>query len=128
MALINPTLFNLGNAHEMALRITHPDHRQLGRGEFSAIGQGMVQTGNTLGADMDIRAGTFSQAMLHALDQVSVYQQVASVTNQAALLDPDSINVEDVSMAQAQASISLNITRNVLNRLVQGWRDLINTR
>ncbi|MCL2093272.1 MAG: flagellar hook-basal body complex protein FliE [Treponema sp.] len=128
MSLINPTLFNLGNVQEMALRITHPDHRQTGREQFQAQGQGMIETGRTLGADMSIRSGTFSEAMLHALDQVSAYQQIASATNQAALLDPDSINVEDVTMAQAQASISLNITRNVLNRLVQGWRDLINTR
>jgi len=66
--------------------------------------------------------------MLGALDKVSAYQQFASSLNQAAIIDPDSVNVEDVTIAQAEAAMSLNIARNVLNRLVQSWRDLINTR
>jgi flagellar hook-basal body complex protein FliE len=66
--------------------------------------------------------------MLGALHQVSAYQQFASSLNQAAIVDPDSVNVEDVTIAQAEAAMSLNIARTVLNRLVQSWRDLINIR
>jgi flagellar hook-basal body complex protein FliE len=38
------------------------------------------------------------------------------------------VDVHDITTAQAKAALSLNIARNVLNRVVQGWRDLINTR
>jgi flagellar hook-basal body complex protein FliE len=66
--------------------------------------------------------------MLQALDKVSGDQQFASVLAQQAVTDPESVDVHDITIAQAKADMSLNISRNVLSRLVQGWRDLINTR
>ena len=92
------------------------------------MGKKITEMENKIGADAVIRAGTFSESMLNALDKVSAYQQFASNLNQMAITDPDSVNVEDVMIAQAEANMSLNITRNVLSRLVQSWRDLINTR
>jgi flagellar hook-basal body complex protein FliE len=35
---------------------------------------------------------------------------------------------QDITIAQAKAGMSLNIARNILNRVVQGWKDVINTR
>ena len=66
--------------------------------------------------------------MLQALDKVSADQQTSSALHQAALIDPDSVNVHDITIAQAQARMSLDISRNLINRMVQSWRDLINTR
>jgi len=81
-----------------------------------------------IGAEGITRAGTFEKAMLEALDKVSSSQQFASELSKEALINPDSVDIHDVTVAQAEASMSLNITRNILSRLVQGWRDLINTR
>jgi len=92
------------------------------------VGNKITDTGRKIGADMVTRSGAFEEVMLGALDKVSAYQQFASSLQQAAITDPDSVNVHDITIAQAEASMSLNITRNVLNRIVQGWRDLINTR
>jgi flagellar hook-basal body complex protein FliE len=66
--------------------------------------------------------------MLQALDQVSASDQFAGNLAQRAITEPDSVDIHDVTIAQAKASMSLDITRNVLSRLVQGWRDIINTR
>jgi len=73
-------------------------------------------------------AGTFERAMLQALDKVSNAQQYASGLQVEAIINPDLVDVQDVMMAQNQARLSLSITQSVLNRLVSGWRDLINTR
>jgi flagellar hook-basal body complex protein FliE len=72
--------------------------------------------------------GTFEDAMLQALDKVSGRQHYASGLQQEAIINPDAVDVHDITIAQAQANMSLGITRNILSRLVQGWRDLINTR
>ena len=128
MNLIRPELAGFGNVPDLALRATHPFHMASESVDFLAEGSRITEIGKKIGADAVIRSGTFTDVMLNALDRVSAYQQFSSNLSQAAITDPDSVNVEDVSMAQAQASISLNITRNVLNRLVQGWRDVINTR
>jgi flagellar hook-basal body complex protein FliE len=66
--------------------------------------------------------------MLQAMDKVSGDQQFASQLVQQSITDPDSVDTHDITIAQAKASMSLNIARNVLSRLVQDWRDLINTR
>jgi len=128
MTIYRPELSGLGNVPDLKLKVTHPGHMASERSDFLAEGNKITETGKTIGADMTIRSGTFADSMLGALDKVSAYQQFSSNLNQAALVDPDSVNVEDVTIAMAQASMSLNITRNVLNRVVQGWRDLINTR
>ena len=128
MTIYRPELTGLGKTPDLPLKVTHPKHMASESADFLSEGNKITETGKKIGADMVIRSGTFGEAMLGALDKVSAYQQFSSNLNQQALIDPDSVNVEDVSMAMAEASMSLNITRNVLNRIVQGWRDLINTR
>jgi flagellar hook-basal body complex protein FliE len=81
-----------------------------------------------IGAQGVTRSGTFERAMLQALDKVSDTQQFASVLAKEAILNPDSVDIHDVTIAQAEASMSFGITRNILNRLVQSWKDIINTR
>jgi flagellar hook-basal body complex protein FliE len=73
-------------------------------------------------------AGGFGDAMLAALDKVSADQQFAANLEQQAIIDPDSVDAHDITIAQAKARMSLDIARNVLSRIVQGWKDLINTR
>ena len=128
MVIHRPSLMNLGHLPELPMRVTHPTHIVAESTDFLAEGRKMIDMGRTIGSDAVVRSGTFSDAMLGALDSVSAQQQFASQLHQAAIIDPDSVNVHDITIAQAQARMSLDITRTVLNRLVQGWRDLINTR
>ena len=72
--------------------------------------------------------GSFQSILLQSLDKVSGAQQRASALHQEAILNPDLVDAHDITIAQYQASSALNLTRNILNQLVQGWRELINTR
>ena len=113
--------------------ITNLKHLVPKAGSFSvdgvlAGGEGIAALGNRIGADAVTRSGTFEDTMLQALDKVSASQNFSSRLAQMAITDPDSVDVHDVTLAQAEASMSLNIARTVLNRLVQGWKDLINIR
>jgi len=116
------------NMPNLDLDLTHPTHLSFQRESFLGQGRRLVEMRDAIGAGSVTRAGTFEQAMLNALDRVSSYQQISSDLHQAAIIDPGSVDVHDITIAQAQARMSLDITRNVLNRIVQGWRDLINTR
>jgi flagellar hook-basal body complex protein FliE len=110
------------------MAVTHPKHMTVDQDSYKRIGHSINELGKITGGEVVTRAGTFQEAMLQALDQVSGYQQFASSLEQQAITDPGSIDAHDISTAQAKARLSLDITRNVLNRIVQGWRDLINTR
>jgi len=95
---------------------------------FSGSGNNMLHLRNTIGAEGVTRAGTFEDAMLRALDKVSSAQLNASDLQKEAIINPGSVDIHDITIAQAEASMALGIARNVLSRLVQSWRDLINTR
>lgn len=110
------------------MRLTHPGHVSPPDSPFFGNGNKVIELEKTIGAEGVTRAGSFEKSMLQALDKVSDTQRFASGLQIEAIVNPDSVDVHDVTMAQAQASLSLDITRNILSRLVQGWRDLINTR
>ncbi|MCL2762278.1 MAG: flagellar hook-basal body complex protein FliE [Treponema sp.] len=107
---------------------THQNHVGPLDSPYAGSGKNILALGKATGADAVTRSGTFEQAMLQALDGVSNKQNYASSLVQEAIINPDAVDAHDVTIAQGMANMSLSITRNVLNRLVQGWRDLINTR
>jgi len=107
---------------------THPKHMGPLDSPYAGSGKNIIALEKKIGAEGITRAGTFEHAMLQALDKVSGQQQYASALSQEAIVNPDSVDIHTVTIAQAEASMSLNATRNILSRVVQGWRDLINAR
>ena len=110
------------------MNLNHPRHMEMPDSPYFGSGRKAIHLEKTIGAEGITRAGTFQHAMLQALDNVSSAQHFVSDLQKQAIIDPDSVDVHDITIAQAEASMALGITRNVLSRLVQGWRDLINTR
>jgi flagellar hook-basal body complex protein FliE len=95
---------------------------------YNSSGSGIAELGKTIGAADTTKDGIFSEAMLKALDKVSAYQQYHERLLEQAIIDPDSVDIEDITNAQAKARMSLDITRTILSRVVQAWKDIINTR
>ena len=118
----------LVSGDKIPMTVTHPKHLVPVKGSFIPQGQAITELGKRIGADAVNHSGVFQEVMLQALDQVSGAQQFASDIAQRAIVDPESVDPQDITIAQAKARLSLDLTRNVLNRVVQGWRDLINTR
>jgi flagellar hook-basal body complex protein FliE len=118
---------------QVTMKLTHPRHLPADAytrpGGFTGpVGQSILSLEKITGAGTVTRAGSFEEAMLQALDQVSATDNFAGSLAQRAITEPDTVDIHDVTIAQAKASMSLEITRNILSRLVQGWRDIINTR
>ena len=107
---------------------THPKHMLPPDSPYFGSGNKIIALEKKISAEHVTGAGTFEHAMLQALDKVSGSQQRATNLEREAIINPDAVDVHDVTLAQAEASMSLGITRVILSRLVQGWRDLINTR
>jgi flagellar hook-basal body complex protein FliE len=88
----------------------------------------MINLHDTVGAEAITGGGTFQRAMLQALDGVSASQHNATALQREAIINPNAVDTHDITIAQAQARMSLDIAATVMNRVVQSWRDLINTR
>lgn len=110
------------------MNLTHSRHMLPPDSPYFGSGNKILAMEEKIGAGDVTGAGTFRHAMMQALDKVSGAQHHASALQVEAIINPDSVDVHDVSIAQAQAEMALGITRNILSRLVQSWRDLINTR
>jgi flagellar hook-basal body complex protein FliE len=128
MTIYKPELAGPGTLPNLPLTITDPRHLVPKAGDFQTLGRNIFSLGEKIGAEGVMRSGTFEDTMLKTLDKVSAYQQISSNLAQKAITDPGSVDIHDITIAQAEASTALNITRNVLSRIVQGWKDIINTR
>ena len=95
---------------------------------YAGSGKKILALEEKIGAGDVTGGGTFQKAMLQALDNVSGAEKYADKLVQEAIINPDAVSVHDITIAEAMAGMSLNITSNILNRLVQGWRDIINVR
>jgi flagellar hook-basal body complex protein FliE len=117
----------------VAMKLSHPKHLTADAytragGFTGSPGESIIGLEKITGAGAVTRAGSFEEVMLQALDKVSAADQFAGDLAQRAITEPDTVDIHDLTIAQAKASMSLDITRNILSRLVQGWRDIINTR
>ena len=114
--------------NQITILQTHPGHFGPIDSPYAGSGKNIITLEKKIGAEGITRADTFEHTMLQALDKVSGLHQYASVLQQESIINPDAVDVHDVTIAQAEANMALGIARNVLSRLVQGWRDIINTR
>jgi len=110
------------------MKRTHVNHMAHPDSPFSGSGNNVLALRDTISTNRNTGVGTFEDAMLQALDKVSGTQLHASELQKEAIINPGSVDIHDITIAQAEANMALGITRNILSRLVQGWRDLINTR
>jgi flagellar hook-basal body complex protein FliE len=72
--------------------------------------------------------GDFGQLLMKALGGVNDSQLTAMDLSQKAFTDPSSVNVEDVTIALANASLALSMTKSIVDRALAAYREIINTR
>ena len=74
------------------------------------------------------KSDSFEQALLKAMDGVSASQNKSDDLLQKVVADPNSVDAQDVTIAMAEANMSLNLAKTILSRVVTAWKDVINTR
>jgi flagellar hook-basal body complex protein FliE len=92
---------------------------------FSVAGLGRAaKTGSSAATE----APSFEKALLKAMDGVSSSQNKSDDILQRMVADPNSVDAQDVTIAMAEANMSLNLAKTILSRVVTAWKDVINTR
>ena len=121
----------LQDAYKLDMAVTNEKHFTATGTAGAAQGGSYAATlGAQIGADAVLRAGepSFADVMLRAIDNVSAGQNKAAALTEQAIVDPASVDIHDITVAEAEASMQLNIARTILSRLTQAWKDIINTR
>jgi flagellar hook-basal body complex protein FliE len=100
---VNGDLFNLQR--------THPDHLP-GKNDVSSRQE----------------MGGFQELLMGSLNEVNNAQQAHADLAVQAVVDPDAVDPHDVTIAGAKANLALSMTRNVVDRVIQAYRDITNVR
>lgn len=74
------------------------------------------------------QGGTFASLLLDSLNGVNEQQQTAETLAVQAVVNPESVDTHDVTIAAAQANLSLSITRAIVDRVIQAYREIQNVR
>lgn len=70
----------------------------------------------------------FQDALMGSLGEVNNAQINHEQLSIQAVVNPDSVEAHDLTIAAAEANMTLGITRNVVDRVIQAYRDITNLR
>lgn len=71
---------------------------------------------------------SFEQTLLKAFDNMNDKQIKTDEIAQKLIVDPESVDAHDVTIAMAEANLSLKIAQTVMDRVVKGWNEITTTR
>lgn len=70
----------------------------------------------------------FGRLLAQAFGAVNDKQIDATQLGQQMITDPDSVNVHDITIAMAEANLSLSMTKAIVDRAMRAYREIISTR
>ncbi len=103
---------------------TNPNH--YGTGEIKSL-TGSVNQGQDVQSGIANRK-SFDSYLIDALSYVNDKQVFQSNISEQAIIDPESVDVHDVTIAMAEANLSLTLANTVISRITQAWTEITTTR
>ncbi len=70
----------------------------------------------------------FGNLLLKALDGVNTLQMEPGRLSEKMLTDPNSVDIHDITIAGAKATLSLSITKELMDRAIRAYKEIINVR
>jgi flagellar hook-basal body complex protein FliE len=129
-------LLSAAQAHGHHIRLATSDPRHIASGRLAAPGAQPGYSGGLLETRAEAPAGTpaeqaeggFASLFLQALGQVNQQQLRAQDLSQALITDPESVDIHDVTIALAEANLSLSMAKAVIDRAIRAYREIVNIR
>jgi len=106
--------------HQITLRTTDPRHLSASR-----LGATSAPAPASAAAAAE---GSFGSLFMQAMGQVNDQQVVAQELSQALITDPESVDVHDVTIALAEANLSLSMTKAIIDRAIRAYQTIVNIR
>ncbi len=97
-------------------------------GSAPLVGSAGLQSIKEGAAKTEKTGKSFEDYLLEAVDYVNDKQQASSDMAEKLIVDPDSVDVHDVTIAMAEAQLSLSIAQTVIDRITSAWNEITTTR
>ena len=105
----------------------HPAH--IGNKPLAGELKSNLEQSIKLGAnDEPKKKSTFETYLLDAVNAMNNQQLNVAKLEEQVLVDPESVDPQDVTIAMAKAQMSLDLAQTVISRLVNGWTELSQNR
>lgn len=103
------------------IRLTRTDPRHLVGVGFSKLSKASNVAAVSPKAD-------FGELLARAFNQVNELQHNSMELGQRLITDPESIDIHDVTIAMAEANLSLSMTKAIVDRALRAYKEIISTR
>ena len=87
--------------------------------------KGRVHAGEQSNED---RVSSFSNMVIDALNGVNSLAAESTALTEQYIINPDSIDVHDVTIAMGKANLALSMTKAVVDNAIKAYREIINIR
>jgi len=105
-----------------AVRLTRTDPRHLGG--FSKVSEAN-RAGSAPAASPE---ADFGELLARAFNQANELQHNSMELGQQLITDPESVDIHDVTIAMAEANLSLSMTKAIVDRALRAYKEIISTR
>ena len=111
------------------MTVNNPDILNMNK-TFSSAGYNSVSSNLISAAEVTTEKyrKSFDSYILDAVSKMNEQQMDVSRLEQKAIVDPESVDIHDITTAMAKAQMSLNLAQTVIERVVKGWTDLSQNR
>lgn len=109
-----------------AVSLTRTDPRHL-RG-FSRANKASMASPTAVTSLTASPEANFGELLSRAFNQVNELQYNSMELGQRMITDPESIDIHDVTIAMAEANLSLSMTKAIVDRALRAYKEIISTR
>lgn len=97
---------------------------------FSSTGYTTVTANLTSAAEetTDKYRKSFDSYIIEAISKMNDQQMEVDSLTQKSIVDPESVDIHDITTAMAKAQMSLSLAKTVVDRVVTGWNEITTTR
>ncbi len=96
--------------------------------EVPSFRQNMVSSTNDIELSDNPMGQSFEQVLLKAFDMMNQKQTKVESLTEKMIVSPDSVDPHDVTIAMAEASLSLKMTQTIIDKAIKAWNDITTTR
>lgn len=90
--------------------------------------QDMISSTNDIELSDNPVGQSFEQVLLQAFDKMNQKQTKVDSLSERMIVAPDSVDPHDVTIAMAEASLSLKMAQTVIDKAIKAWNDITTTR
>ena len=83
------------------------------------------ETDPSKNATGNVKGASFGDLLLGQVDNISALESKAETLTTQFIIDPESVNEHDVTIASTEATLALNIATTIVNKAIEAYKSIM---